>query len=207
MQFIYHDDSHYDIVIEALRLGGSMEWIKQIFVTGIITELVLHLLPDKKYDKYVRLICGVILTMICISPILSFLNGKMNIKDYINVFEKIGQKYDYKTMIKNMEGSDQAYYIKNYIDENTKYINELVLDAGFHPVDCDIILELDDDSENYGSIKKIILTIADGKNACYETNQSGVRQYSQTFLALVETISDVYEIEEHMISVKFARKE
>ena len=107
-----------------------MEWVKRIFVTGIMTELILHLLPDKKYDKYVRLICGVILTMVCISPILSFFNNKSNIKNYINIFEKIGQKYDYQTMIGNMQGEDQSYYIQNYIDVNSKYINELVLEEG-----------------------------------------------------------------------------
>ena len=147
-----------------------MEWVKQIFVTGIMTELILHLLPDKKYDKYVRLICGVILTMVCISPILSFFNNKNNIKNYINIFEKIGQKYDYQTMIGNMQGADQSYYVQNYIEVNSKYINSLVLEEGLNPVDCKIVLDMDENSETYGSIETITLTVTDGKNSCYEKN-------------------------------------
>lgn len=185
-----------------------MEWVKQIFVTGIMTELILHLLPDKKYDKYVRLICGVILTMVCISPILSFFNNKNNIKNYINIFEKIGQKYDYQTMIGNMQGTDQSYYVQNYIEVNSKYINSLVLEEGLNPVDCKIVLDMDENSETYGSIETIALTVTDGKNSCYEknsgriSNQSGVKQYSEELLALVETICVTYEINEDSIHVK-----
>ena len=185
-----------------------MEWVKQIFVTGIMTELILHLLPDKKYDKYVRLICGVILTMVCISPILSFFNNKNNIKNYINIFEKIGQKYDYQTMIGNMQGTDQSYYIQNYIEVNCKYINSLVLEEGLNPVDCKIVLDMVENSETYGSIETIALTVTDGKNSCYEknsgriSNQSGVKQYSEELLALVETICVTYEINEDSIHVK-----
>ncbi len=186
-----------------------MEWVKQIFVTGIMTELILHLLPDKKYDKYVRLICGVILTMVCISPILSFFSNKNNIKNYINIFEKVGQKYDYQTMIGNMQGADQSYYIQNYIEVNSKYINELVLEEGLNPVDCKIVLDMDENSETYGSIKTIALTIADGKNSCYEKNdgrlilnQNGVKQYSEELLALVETICVTYEMDKDSICVK-----
>ena len=186
-----------------------MEWVKQIFVTGIMTELILHLLPDKKYDKYVRLICGVILTMVCISPILSFFNNKNNIKDYINIFEKIGQKYDYQTMIGNMQGTDQSYYIQNYIEVNCKYINGLVLEEGLNPVDCKIVLDMDENSETYGSIETIALTITDGKNSCYEkdngnliSNQGGSKQYSEELLALIETICVTYEINKDSIHVK-----
>ena len=185
-----------------------MEWVKQIFVTGIMTELILHLLPDKKYDMYVRLICGVILTMVCISPILSFFNNKNNIKNYINIFEKIGQKYDYQTMIGNMQGADQSYYVQNYIEVNSKYINSLVLEEGLNPVDCKIVLDMDENSETYGSIETIALTVTDGKNSCYEknsgriSNQSGVKQYSEELLALVETICVTYEINEDSIHVK-----
>lgn len=177
-----------------------MEWIKQIFVTGIMTELILHLLPDKKYDKYVRLICGVILTMVCISPILSFFNHKNNIKDYIRAFEKIGEKYDSQAMIENMQGDDQSYYIQNYIKENAKYINSLVFEAGLNPVDCQIILDMEEDSKTYGSIKTITLTIADGKNSCYETSKG--HNYSEVLLTLVKKIGAVYEMNLEDIHVK-----
>lgn len=229
MQFIYYGDSNYDMSVKAImtpyaivskqksstEMGIFMEWVKQIFVTGIMTEIILHLLPDKKYDKYVRLICGVILTMVCISPILSFFNNKNNIKDYIHIFEKIGQKYDSQTMIENMQGTDQSYYIQNYIKENSKYINGLVLEAGLNPIDCQIILDMEEDSQTYGSIKTIVLTVTDGKNSCYEKGsgyndsqipsiygQDSTKKYSDVLLTLVETISVTYEISKQSIQVK-----
>ena len=32
-------------------------WVKQIFVISILSELVIHILPDEKYEGVVRLLC------------------------------------------------------------------------------------------------------------------------------------------------------
>ncbi len=75
-------------------------------------------------------------------------------------------------------------------------------------MDCKIVLDMDENSETYGSIETITLTVTDGKNSCYEknsgriSNQSGVKQYSEELLALVETICVTYEINEDSIHVK-----
>ena len=37
-------------------------WVKQIFVISILSELVIHILPDEKYEGVVRLLCGCMIT-------------------------------------------------------------------------------------------------------------------------------------------------
>ncbi len=75
------------------------------------------------------------------------------------------------------------------------------LEEGLNPADCKIVLDMDENSETYGSIETIALTITDGKNSCYEkdngnliSNQGGSKQYSEELLALIETICVTYEI-------------
>ena len=51
-------------------------WVKQIFVISILSELVIHILPDEKYEGVVRLLCGCMITAACIMPVLNIINAE-----------------------------------------------------------------------------------------------------------------------------------
>ena len=52
-------------------------WVKQIFVISILSELVIHILPDEKYEGVVRLLCGCMITAACIMPVLNIINAEL----------------------------------------------------------------------------------------------------------------------------------
>ena len=52
-------------------------WVKQIFVISILSELVIHILPDEKYEGVVRLLCGCMITAACIMPVLNIIKRNM----------------------------------------------------------------------------------------------------------------------------------
>lgn len=58
-------------------MEGVMEWVRTIVVYVILISMVLHLLPDKQYSKYVQLFLGLLLILITIGPIVQ-LFGKEN---------------------------------------------------------------------------------------------------------------------------------
>lgn len=58
-------------------MEGVMEWVRTIVVYVILISVVLHLLPDKQYSKYVQLFLGLLLILITMGPIAK-LFGKEN---------------------------------------------------------------------------------------------------------------------------------
>lgn len=58
-------------------MEGVMEWVRTIVVYVILISVVLHLLPDKQYSKYVQLFLGLLLILITMGPIMK-LFGKEN---------------------------------------------------------------------------------------------------------------------------------
>ena len=47
-------------------------WGRQIFIVCIISNIFIRLVPSQKYEKYIKYICGIILLVICITPVLEY---------------------------------------------------------------------------------------------------------------------------------------
>ena len=50
-------------------MNGIFEWVKSIVFYLILITVVTNLLPNKKYEKYVKLFTGMLLVIIVIKPI------------------------------------------------------------------------------------------------------------------------------------------
>lgn len=50
-------------------MEGIFDWVKSIVFYLILLTVVTHLLPGKKYEKYVRLFTGMLMIMIVIKPV------------------------------------------------------------------------------------------------------------------------------------------
>ena len=55
------------------------QWVKNLAVFYILLTVVLHLIPDKKYDRYVRHVMGLLLIVMMSAPVFMLLgkSGKM----------------------------------------------------------------------------------------------------------------------------------
>ena len=90
-------------------------WVKQIFVISILSELVIHILPDEKYEGVVRLLCGCMITAACIMPVLNIINAEYDAD--IDLFAKTSQISELRSQIRFSGKDSSDVMIEKYIDK------------------------------------------------------------------------------------------
>ena len=88
-------------------------WMKNLAVFYILLTTVLHLVPDKRYERYVRFFMGLLLILMLITPVFSLL-GKG--EELMESFQMFYEKED--LMRKEEEFADlQEVYLKKAFEE------------------------------------------------------------------------------------------
>ncbi len=135
-------------------------WCRQIFIVSILSNIVLHLVPSDKYEKYIKYICGIIMFAICVEPILNILPKSFSLSE---LYKNIVQTSDIKklqTELKYKEASSDSL-ISEYILKIKKDIESFALDEGLYPINTEVVIDTDEDSETFGTITKIQLTVSE----------------------------------------------
>lgn len=140
-------------------MSSFMAWIKQIFVISILSGLLIHILPSEKYHKYIRLICGVLLTVICISPFITVLGkGKNSYNDLYKSFAELANIEEMKNKMQFEEMSQEKLF-KEYEAAVVDQIEERVLNRGLNPTETNIVIDWDKNSKTYGTVQKITVKV------------------------------------------------
>ena len=58
------------------------EWIQNISFYFILVTLILQMLPEKSFRKYIQFITGLILILLLMEPILSFTKFSISFESY-----------------------------------------------------------------------------------------------------------------------------
>lgn len=48
------------------------QWIQKIISCLLVMSAVLHVIPGKDYEKYIRFFCGVVLILLVLSPVVAW---------------------------------------------------------------------------------------------------------------------------------------
>ena len=114
------------------ELGGQMkaeiyQWVRILATFYILFTAVLQLMPDRKYERYIRSFMGLLLIYMLCTPLFSFLRGSR---------EMIGDLADYYNeevhLLEQKETQDlQGFYIrKGFRQELASQIAKKCEDAG-----------------------------------------------------------------------------
>lgn len=94
---------------EGLEKGGIFLWqgfVMKLIVFGMISTVVLNIMPREVYKKYIRLVMGFLLILIIIEPVASLLGAK---EDMINIFKTNFSKVLELEAIPDYEDANAVY--------------------------------------------------------------------------------------------------
>ena len=108
------------------------QWVKTLAAFYIVFSTVLHLVPDTKYERYIRSFMGILLIYILITPVFSlFGNGEKMIEDFrLNYQEEL-----ISLETANTENLQALYLQENYSRELEKEISEKCTEDGIKTED------------------------------------------------------------------------
>ena len=103
------------------------QWMKNLAFFHVLTTTVLHILPDKRYEQYIRLFMGLLLALMICTPVFSLV-GKSS--ELLNGFQKYYGEEEQARMENEAEGIRKTCLREAYKKELEKQIRRLLSDAG-----------------------------------------------------------------------------
>lgn len=79
------------------------QWLQNLAFYMILVTAMLHVIPNRSYEKYIRFFCGLILVIILASPILKLFGSETKLTEFY-------QDAEYRNTVSEME--DAAEYIR-----------------------------------------------------------------------------------------------
>lgn len=192
-------------------MDSILAWIKQIFVISVLSEIILHLLPSEKYEGFVRLVCGIFITSVCLSPLIDFMSDRAGGGLSIEYFENIGQLEELRGEIQFSGDMAEDKLLEQYMVKHRDFIEEKVMESGFTPASVDIVIDTDADSETYTDIQRIDVYVSsrDGESVYGQQGTGGTKNtvISAEAVELKEKLADYYELNPGQVNIYPVRNE
>ena len=164
-RLIKHRDSMKVIIMHRGRdMSGLYSWVGNIVFFLIFITVVVNLLPNKKYEKYLKLFSGMVFILLVLKP----LTGGLRIEDKIAYyFESItfqNESEDLKKELTGMEERRMDQMIKQYEEAVATDVEAMASDLEFVPVYTQVTIGRDQESPAFGTVTHIAMTVrrADG---------------------------------------------
>lgn len=114
------------------------EWIKDLAVFYILFTAILHLVPDGKYEKYIRFFMGLLLIVMMSTPVFSILGkGQELAEDFQFYFDEENQEKE----IRELENLQKLYLEKGYALELAGEIKEDLKKSGIEVQEVQVKIE------------------------------------------------------------------
>ena len=129
----------------------------------ILMTMIIHLLPDKKYEKYLRLFIGVEFLMLVLSPFADLTGMEEHAAE---AFARLTFQNDAKMLRKEIEDADGARMrklVENYEDVIENDVRMMTEELG---TECrGIRVKLDEDLEGgtFGRVVFVEMAVSDSK--------------------------------------------
>lgn len=133
-------------------MNGVLSWVRSIVFYLIFTTLIVNMLPDRKYEKYLRLFVGMVLVFLVFEPFADISGMEAQVA---GAFERITFQNDAALLRKEIDDAD-GKRMERLADQYEEAIeNDIMNMAGGNAVLCkevQVVLE----RENGGEFGKIL---------------------------------------------------
>ena len=196
-------------------------WGRQIFIVCIISNIFIRLVPSQKYEKYIKYICGIILLVICITPVLELFNSSFSFSQIYEKFQNGSSMKQLKNELKYTSTAGSAM-LDSYIAKVEKDVDTFTLEEGLYPVSTQVIIDEDEQSDSFGNIQDMKLggSMAKDSEDTYKNTKDNISieiekirikekdvikddTVTQQISDLKRKLSEMYNISEDVIDIVY----
>lgn len=131
------------------------EWIRNIVIYMILNTIIMNLLGNSSYKKYINIISGMILVLIVIAPLMDLMNLNDTLDFYLASNDLAVETSEFEFSLKQMEEAQMNEVFGEYklkLKENAK---DLLTEEGLYLKDFDIVFDKNEKSNTFGQIIQI----------------------------------------------------
>ena len=178
-------------------MRGLYEWIRNLVGFLVFMSMILNLLPDRSYEKYIRLFAGTVLILLVFAPLTKA--GELEMQ-MAGIFERITFQNEVSLLRREMEDLDgkQMYrLIEAYMEIAEENIRRLAVEQDLECRSVEIEIEAEPESENFGEILNIVVHLTVTAQDDWEQRA----EINRRIPILKRKIGEYYGLEEHDIAV------
>ncbi|TAH66647.1 MAG: hypothetical protein EWM47_09940 [Anaerolineaceae bacterium] len=136
------------------------EWVRNIVIYLILNTIIMNLLGNSSYKKYVSIISGMILLLIVVSPFLKLINMDEILDYYLNTNIYQTDVSDFQNELRIMEDKQKEAVFAGFTERIKDQVADILQDDNLYLYDVDVVINQDTESGSFGEI--ISLTVNAG---------------------------------------------
>ncbi len=139
-------------------MGEIYEWVRNIVIYLILNTIIMNLLGNSSYKKYVSIVSGMILLLIVVTPFLKLFNIDEILDYYLNANIYQADVSDFQNELRIMEDSQKD---KVYAELNkmiSAQVADILLENDLYLYKVDIVINQDVTSNSFGEIESLNIT-------------------------------------------------
>lgn len=133
-------------------MAGIYTWVSNITFFLIFITIVNNLLPNKKYERYLKLFAGMILILLVLKPLTSSIRLEDTIAYYFESFTFKSESEDFKKEIMGMENQRLQQMINQYEKAVAEDVETMAEEMGFYSKHTKITIEGNREHADYGKV-------------------------------------------------------
>ena len=102
-------------------------WIRNIVIYLLINTIIMNLLGNKSYKKYVSIVSGMILVLIVISPLIKLMKLEENLDYFLQANDFAVEASDFKSDLNRMEEAQVDAIFADYKEKIQEQVKDLLL--------------------------------------------------------------------------------
>lgn len=154
------------------------EWIRNLTAFFLFLSVMENLLPGQKYGKYIRLFAGMVLILLAVEPFTSGFNlDEVLARSYEDLVIR-GEAGELKEQLGATEQKRLGQILSQYEEAVGRDVRELAQSCGLTVMDCRVRIEGDEDSPEFGTVRKIAAVLpAQSAQAEKEKLSNRIQEY------------------------------
>lgn len=189
-------------------IAGIYEWVRNLSIYLILVTVVLNVLPENSYKKYVKFFSGMLLVFLLMSPIVNILgaDGKL---DFSYAASRYEQKVrEIQSQSRYIEKEQSQKLIKANEEDIKAQVAAILKKHSLYAVSISVEINDDVESADFGSLLGIAATASftpKEERPLVEEIVIGGESKDADTVAVIQEIADFYHISEGQININIQR--
>lgn len=139
------------------------EWIRNLVVYMILNTIIMNLLGNSSYKKYVSIASGMLLVLLVVSPIMSLLKLDEQLDYFFETNSFAVEASDFKNSLQTMEQRQSEAIFSDYKERIKKKIEDMLSEEAVYVKKFNVAFQTDVESKNFGQILWMSLELSQQK--------------------------------------------